>query len=879
VGRAPRWLQNDPRITCVHADGDDPAALCNQVLTDPDERALVMCLEAGDTLAHDAFFRITDAFSTDPLVDLVYWDDDVIVGGERTDPRFRPWWSPEMLLGANYLGRSFAIRRRRAVGLAGLREGLGDDTWLDLLLRADLTAERVARIPRVLSHVQRRVDALGPRAADVIAAHLDRAGVPATAVSAPECVRIEWDLPQWPHTTVIIPTRHNREMVTRALRGIERADYSSVDVVVVDNGGRTDERAEWYAETFPGIDLDVVWWEDDFNYSSVNNAAAEHARGDVLVFLNDDTDMPDPGWLRELVGWATRPDVGVAGLQLSGPDGLIQHGGVILGLEGFANHLFQGLAPGSSSLLGPTSWYRNVLAVTGACLAIERTVFEELGGFDERFRLCGSDVVLGLDSIISGRRNVCSPFGGVRHLESATRGTFVPPEDYFTSYWRYQRWIFAGDPYFSPNLSLGSRVPRLRARYEQSASDRIAEPLGRTITVFRQSTDVAEVDPLARGCRITDAEVDAIHTLHHHNSEPFSPKTINWFLPELDSPFYGGINTALRMADHVARVHGVENRFVLWAHPNEGFHRSAIAAAFPNLADSPLYYDLSLRATAGIPACDVSISTLWVTAFVAAHFASARRKFYLVQDFEPMFYPAGSMYALAEESYRLGLYGLCNTENLLRLYERYGGQGTSFRPAVDASVFHSVGRQERRADDPVTVFVYARPGHWRNCWEIASFALQELKSRLGDRVRIVTAGSWARPEDVGTGIQHLGLLDYRETGNLYRRCDVGVALTVSEHPSYLPLELMACGVPVVAFDNPAGYWLLRDEENCLLARRTVDGLSRQLERMVVDHDLRSALAAQGVRDIDEGYASWDKALSGIYEYLSDPEGVGARAES
>jgi GT2 family glycosyltransferase len=506
VGRAPRWLQNDPRITCLHADGDDTASLVNQALIDRDERSLVLCLEAGDALAPDAFFRIADAVATDPLVDLVYWDDDVIERGERSNPRFRPWWSPETLLGANYLGRSFAMRRRRMLGLAGMREGLGDDAWHDLLLRADLTAEQVARIPRVLTHLRRRVDAPAARTVDVVSSHLARLGEPARAVATPGSVHLRWDLEDWPHVTVIIPTRHNREMVRQPLHGVASADYPSVDVIVVDNGGRTDERAEWYAESFPELDLEVEWWEDDFNYSSVNNAAARKARGDVLVFLNDDTEHPDPSWLRELVGWATRPDVGIAGLQLIGPDELIQHGGVILGLEGFADHLFQGLPPGSPSLLGPTTWYRNVLAVTGACLAIERNVFEELGGFDERFRLCGSDVVLGLDSVISGRRNVCSPFGGVRHLESATRGTYVPPEDYFTSYWRYQRWIFAGDPYFSPNLSLGSRVPRLRARYEQSASDRIAEPLGRQITVFRQSTDVAEVDPLARGCRITDAE-------------------------------------------------------------------------------------------------------------------------------------------------------------------------------------------------------------------------------------------------------------------------------------------------------------------------------------------------------------------------------------
>ncbi len=877
VGRGVGWLRSDARIAHRRSESSDPAALVNEVLADTDMRALVLVLEAGDTLAPDACFRIADTGWTDPVVDLVYWDDDIESGGRRSDPRFRPAWSPETLLGANYLGRSFAIRRRLLLGLGGLRDGLGEDAWWDLLLRSDLTSERVARVPRVLSHLRRRPAAVGPHGIGVVQEHLERIGAPARAVSTPGTVKVDWQLGHWPHVTIIMPTRHNRSMLAGSLPGIATTDYPSFDVLVVDNGGRSDDRADWYARIAEDLDLalDVEWWDDDFNYSAVNNSAARRARGDVLVFVNDDTEFPDAGWLRELVGWATCPDIGVAGLQLIGPEGEIQHGGVVLGMNGFADHLFQGLAPGSASLLGPTTWYHNTLSVTAACAAIRREVFEELGGFDEGFRLCGSDVVLGLDAVISGRRNVCSPFGGVRHLESVTRGTHVPQQDFFASYWRYQRWIFAGDPYFSPSLSLGSRIPRLRSRFEPSPADRLAEPLGRQIKIFRQSTDEGELDLVARGCRVSDADVEAIHTLHAHNAEPFAPKTVNWFFPELDSPFYGGINTALRIADHLARVHGVENRFVLWAHPNDGFHRSAIAAAFPALADAPIYYDLSLRAAAGIPACDISISTLWVTAFVAAHFANARRKFYLIQDFEPMFYPAGTMYALAEESYRLGHYGLCNTENLLHLYQRYGGRGTAFSPAVDRSVFHAVGRREHRPGDPVTVFVYARPGHWRNCWELAELALEELKRHLGDRVRIVTAGSWARPEDLGSGIQHLGLLDYRETGTLYRTCDVGVALTVSEHPSYLPLELMACGVPVVAFDNPAGYWLLRDRENCLLARRTVDGLSGQLERMVVDHELRASLAQRGLRDIDEGYASWDKALSGIYEYLSDPEGVGS----
>ena len=97
-------------------------------------------------------------------------------------------------------------------------------------------------------------------------------------------------------------------------------------------------------------------------------------------------------------------------------------------------------------------------------------------------------------------------------------------------------------------------------------------------------------------------------------------------------------------------------------------------------------------------------------------------------------------------------------------------------------------------------------------------------------MRIVTAGSWATDPDAADAIKQLGLLDYKATGELYRHCDVGLALTVSKHPSYLPLELMACGVPVVAFDNPWGHWILEDGENSLLARRTVPGLVDAMER-------------------------------------------------
>jgi O-antigen biosynthesis protein len=865
----------------------------------PDE--WLVFLEAGDVVEPDLLFHVAVVGRDDPTIELVTWDDDELdADGVPGHPLIHPSWSPETLLGANYLGRSFAIRRRTLVRAeAVLAEGRdpseppdgSDARWWRLLLAAALTAEQTKRVPRVLNHLVRRPRPSAEESIATIGSHLERLGREADLSWVGDwdgIVRVRWRLPaEPPSVTVVIPTRHNREQLSVCLPSLARTDYPNFDVLIVDNGGHTVDHEAWYRSHGTRLDLSVRWWSQPFNFSAVNNAAAADSTSDVLVFLNDDTELRDPGWLTELVGWAIQPDIGLAGAQLIGPDGEIQHGGVILGLNGFADHLFQGMAPHSDSLMGPTDWYRNALSVTAACVVVQREVFERIGGFDEGFILCGSDVVLGLDAHFLGMRNVVTAFTDIRHHESATRSTNVPESDFFASYWWYQRWLFGGDPQFSPVLSLSSREPRFRAKVEPGPRELIAGPLRRDFTVFRQVNDSAEAEWMADQCRADGALVDAVHALHAEHRARFSPRTVNWFLPEIDSPFYGGVATALRIADHLATHHGVQNQFIVSANPNEAFFRSALAAVFPAIADSPLAFtaamsgdDLEL-----LPYADVSIATLWTTAFTVAHFRRTKRKFYLIQDYEPQFYPAGTAAALSEESYRLGLYGICNTHRLMAIYQRrFGGRGGSFLPAVDREIpatarewrlgaFNGDGRRPLDHDGPVTVFIYARPGHIRNCWELASQSIDIVKRRFGDDVRIVTAGSWARPDDVGRGIDHLGLLDYRDTGELYRQCDLGVALTVSAHPSYLPIELMASGMPVVAFDNPAGDWILHDHVNCIRCHQTVDGLAEAISELVADPALRVRLGQGALDTIAARHSSWETALSGVYELLCDPEAV------
>jgi GT2 family glycosyltransferase/glycosyltransferase involved in cell wall biosynthesis len=864
--------RSDERVRSLTEVGAAEAMVA--VASDGDPNDLVVVVEAGDRLEPDFAFTVAARAWDNPFAALLGWDDDAeeaprLVG----DPRFRPGWSPDILLSANYLGRAFAVRRGRLAAAGGLRLDDGDAAWWDLLFRLDLDESEVVRIPRVLHHLVRRPTVAPERAVEAVRTHLARTRQAGEVSATAAGTRVRWALPDPPHVTIVIPTRHNREMLSVCLPSLAKTDYPHFDVRIVDNGGRTPENEAWWETAGAGLDLDVSWWDEPFNYSAVNNRTAAGARGEVLVFLNDDTELVDPDWLSEMVSWVRQPGIGLVGAQLVGPDGAIQHGGVVLGMHGFADHLLAGLRPGDDSLIGSSLWYRDCLSVTAACVAVDASLFAEVGGFDERFRLCGSDVVLGLDARFRGLRNVVTPFAGVRHLESATRGASTVAEDFFPSYWRYQKWLRGGDPYYSPSLSLRSTVPQLRREKEPPPIEAVGDALGRDFRVFRQRADEAESLWLANLCRADERVRPSVEAQHRADRAPFPVRTVNWFVPDIDSPFYGGINTAFRLAAHLARTEGVQNRFVVMAAPNEPFIRSALAAAFPDLGDSPIeFYEGGVNGLDAVSRADVSIATLWVTAYSVARFARTRRKFYLIQDFEPMFYPAGTNYALAEESYRLGLYGLCNTERLLDIYRRdYGGSGASFMPAVDPNVFHAQDRRPLEHDGPVTLFLYARPGHWRNCWELASLALDQVKERLGDRVRIVTAGSWARPDELGRGIEHLGLLDYRDTGALYRTCDAGIALTLSAHPSYLPLELMACGTPVVAFDNPAGDWILHHEQNSLRCPRTVDGLADALERIAVDGPLRRRLGEAALADIAARHSDWDAAFAGVYRFLCDPE--------
>lgn len=847
--------------------GSDIGSLVNTIQED-----FVLFLRAGSVLEQHSLADLAKKHRVDPALAVIAFDSDLrSPSGALSKPQFRPNWSPEMMLGANYLDRAFAIAGSALVSTSHL--DLDDRGIWRLLLELDLRQDQVGNVHRVLLHEASEWRLPATQADAVMVREvLSARGEAAATVAKDSVVRVLFEPVEWPTVSIVIPTRHNRSNLSVLLPSLKSTDYPSYDVTIIDNGGETDANNRWYTAQENDLDLTVIWWtEQPFNYSQVNNYAVRSTSGEVVLMLNDDTEIVDPLWLREMVGHLMRPGVGTVGVQHRRGDGRIQHGGVTIGPGGSADNLFAGMEPGSDSLLGPTSWYRNSLAVTGACVAIRRTDFEAVGGLAENFILCGSDVVLGLDQIIAQRRNVVVPFDTVRHLESVTRGSNNPVEDYYASYWRYSPWLAGGDPYSSPNVSRLTAIPTFSNRRDPSPVKIALTGMGRAYTRVAQNSSISEeAMMLLSAATVSSSQVKAVHAQHAALEGRHEVRTINWFIPDIDMPFFGGLNTAFRIADKLKRDHGVENRFIVLGERHEAFISTALTAAFPGLADAAVYfYDGSMAALADVPEADAAVATLWLTASHVAKFEGAARKFYLMQDYEPAFYPASTMFAMAEESYRLGLYGICNTDSMHRIYtEEYKGKATYFTPAVDQSIYNAIDRREKSDDEPVTIFAYARD-HFRNCWEMVYAALSEIKRIHGDKVRILAAGARYLPESAD--FIDMGLLDYRATGAVYRETDIGLTMQISRHPSYLPLELMSSGVTMVAPDSEWFNWIFENEENSLTVMRSLDDVVEKLDTLVRDAELRKRLRANGLETIAKNHSDWDVALDGIYDYFCDPE--------
>ena len=335
-------------------------------------------------------------------------------------------------------------------------------------------------------------------------------------------------------------------------------------------------------------------------------------------------------------------------------------------------------------------------------------------------------------------------------------------------------------------------------------------------------------------------------------SKPEEIKSATWFVPYFDHLSFGGIYTIFRFINHFAEK-GVVNRIVIYDNPKvDGLAMKAeIEDAFPHLNNIELViYNPLKDKIKDLPQTDIAICTFWVSAYFLLRFNQTKRKYYFIQDYEPLFYEAGSTYALAESTYRFGFNGIVNTPGLLRaINQRHGLKGISFIPAVDHQNYYP---RKHNNNKQVRIFFYARPNNPRNAFYLGIMIIKILLKEYGDKVEIVTAGAdWSEKKfDLGGKITNLGLLkSMREVGELYRSCDIGFVYMLSKHPSYQPFEFMSTGMVTVTNNNEDNLWFLKDGTNCLIAEPSPAAMAEKIGWLIEDDKLRKKIQQGGYETV------------------------------
>jgi GT2 family glycosyltransferase len=430
-------------------------------------------LDHDDVLQPDALGAVVQRLHEG--ADVVYTDHDCLgEDGKRVSPFFKPDWSLDLFLAQMYLGHLVAFDRKWITAVDGLREGTDGAQDYDMVLRCVQKGARVAHVPRVLYHWRQHIGSTAANADSKPYAHgagrraiqhfLDLSASGAVVSDSPStfCYDVRYPVDPQATASIIIPTRDRIDLLEKCLTSLRRhTGFKRYEIIVVDNGSVEQASLDWLAAEQESGRLHVIRADVPFNWSLLNNLAAAEATGDVLVFLNNDTEITDPDWLLRLMENALRRDVGVAGPLLLYADATIQHAGVVIGMGGWADHVFKGLPPvHAQQYFASPMLRRNVLAVTGACMAIAADKFRQLGGFDESFIVCGSDVELCLRAYRRGLVNVYVPESRMIHHESKTRDPRAIPEtDFVRSAEAYAPYRTEGDPYFNPNLDTMSCIP------------------------------------------------------------------------------------------------------------------------------------------------------------------------------------------------------------------------------------------------------------------------------------------------------------------------------------------------------------------------------------------------------------------------------------
>lgn len=434
----------------------------------------VTFLDNDDELTPHALYEVVKLINNHPEAEIIYSDEDKIdTAGNRMDPHFKPEWSPDTIFSCNYITHLCVIKKQIVDSIGGFRIGYEGSQDYDLILRASEVTNRIFHISKILYH-WRMINgstAIGINhknyayiaAKNVLESALQRRNEKAEVneLTNISMFHVSYYPKEYDLISIIIPTRDKPDILKRCLKSIyEKTNYKNYEVIIINNGSIEKDTYDLFQEynykkNFFVYDVDIP-----FNYSKINNIAARRAKGNLLLFLNNDVEVISENWLDEMAGQASRVSIGAVGVKLLYPNNTVQHCGIVMGLGGVCANTYTGASNDDVGYIGRLRVVYNYSAVTAACLMVKKDIFFEVDGFTEELAVAYNDVDLCLKILDRGYYNICIPKIELYHHESASRGKdttlenserFYREQEYLKNKWA--KYIKV-DPFYSTNLTL-----------------------------------------------------------------------------------------------------------------------------------------------------------------------------------------------------------------------------------------------------------------------------------------------------------------------------------------------------------------------------------------------------------------------------------------
>ena len=454
--------QQDQRLRVLRMEKNSGISAASNLGIEAARGTWMSLLDHDDVLEPDALFQTVKLLQQHPDADLIYSDEDKLTEAGFEAPIFKPDWSPDFFLSYNYLCHFTTLRLALVRDLGGFRSAYDFAQDYDLFLRVISRTNRIHHVPRILYHWRRSEGSTSTNIrSKPNALEAARCGLSdfLAREQQPGHVAIDWrthgfrirrHLKEEKKISIIIATRDRIDLLARCIASVEaKTSYENYEIVLVDNDSQSEE-ARVFFRNFPHR---LLHYEGPFNYSAINNFAVENTEAPWLLFLNNDTEVISSEWLTAMAEHVQRPEVGAVGARLLFRDETIQHAGVVLGVRGMVKHAFYRFPAESPGVCRQLQVTRNYSAVTGACLLTRRSVFQEVGGFDEEhLPVIFNDVDLCLKMRQAGYFIVYTPFAKLYHDQSASRRASVEPSEAAVLRERWPEMV-ARDPYYNPNLS------------------------------------------------------------------------------------------------------------------------------------------------------------------------------------------------------------------------------------------------------------------------------------------------------------------------------------------------------------------------------------------------------------------------------------------